>query len=60
MMENAQVDMNEFMDKLDGGKFKKENLPNTGEKFTKEYVEQQVKSYSEFMSGGALDEIRKL
>lgn len=41
--------MNEFMEKLRSDGFVKENQPNKGPDITKEFIEQQIESYSQLI-----------
>ena len=59
-MKKSEEIMNEFLTKLESNEFKKENLPNSGNTMTDEYVTAQVSAYSDFLKSGAGDEIRKL
>ena len=58
-MSRAAEVMDEFMQKLDAGEFKKENQPNHGPKVTNEYVEKQRESYRNFLRSGVIDEVCK-
>ena len=59
-MRKSEEIMNEFLAKLENNGFKKENLPNSGNIMTDEYVTTQVSAYSDFLKSGAGDEIRRL
>ena len=48
-MTNTTTFMNEFMEKLKSDGFVKENQPNKGPDITKEFIEQQIESYSQLI-----------
>ena len=56
-MTKANDVMEKFMTKLGSGTFKKENQPNDGPVFDDSFVVMQLKSYSDFLDSGIMNDV---
>ena len=58
-MSRATEFMQDFMEKLENNEFHKDNLPNHGVEFTKEYAREQRESYRELLDSELFEEVCK-
>lgn len=54
-MTEASIVMDRFMEKLENNEFAKENQPNNGPEISKDFINEQLQSYSRLLKSGIIE-----
>lgn len=54
-MTEASIVMDRFMEKLGNNEFAKENQPNNGPEISKDFIDEQLQSYSRLLKSGIIE-----